>query len=290
MTRIALSAVAALVAALALVTVFKSEPGDEEKPRLATPVDTAERAAVHRFWELYRSATSHRTVGRLPQAAQDYARALELHGEHQDALYYLGNVRFDLGDYSGAENAWQRLVQINPQSARAHSRLGDLYSCVEHRATFDPEKAKSEFRRASALNKEETGPLLGLGAIALIENDLHGAEQYLDAVIGSHAQSVEASYLKGYIAWSRGDRQLATSLFAQAVSHAQRTEGTDGVIGEGDTRAGSTPLLTNRPVCRSIHQPADDLGGLSDREAANHADPEYERLDRLLLDARRPPP
>ena len=64
--------------------------------------------------------------------------------------------------------------------------MGDLYSCIDQATTFDPAKAKSEFQKALALNKEETGPLLGLGEIALLEGDMQGAEEYFDAIIGSH--------------------------------------------------------------------------------------------------------
>ncbi|MFQ5932967.1 MAG: tetratricopeptide repeat protein, partial [Nitrospiraceae bacterium] len=160
------------------ITLLKNRsPGDDilDVTRVAAP---AERARIQRFWELYRQATGHRIAGRTRQAVETYAGALELNTEHEDALYYLGNVYFDLGEFADAETAWKRLVDVNPTSARAHSQLGNLYLCFDYEELVDLEAAEAEFQRALDIYKEDTGPLLRLGEIALIRGDVAQARYY----------------------------------------------------------------------------------------------------------------
>ncbi|MBI4421528.1 MAG: VCBS repeat-containing protein [Gemmatimonadetes bacterium] len=179
------------------------------------------RAGIREFWEIYRAATGHRAAGRIGAARDAYRRALELNPRHEDALYYLGNMALELGGYDEARSAWARLVQVNPRSARAHSRLGDLYGCMDPGAPRDFARAEAEFRRALQLNREETGSLLHLGEIALLRGDLADAISYLDTVMGSHSRSVEAHFLKGYVAWKRGQPERAAALFRTAVALAR---------------------------------------------------------------------
>lgn len=186
----------------------------------AAPHILGARAGIREFWEIYRGATGDRVAGRIGAARDAYRRALDLNPGHEDALYYLGNMELELGHYEAAQAAWARLVQINPSSPRAHSRLGDLYACMDPGAPRDLAKAEAEFRRALELNREETGPLLRLGETALMRGNLADAVSRLDAVIGSHSRSVEAHFLKGYVAWKRAQPDSAAALFREAVSLA----------------------------------------------------------------------
>jgi enediyne biosynthesis protein E4 len=185
---------------------------------------TSTHADIREFWERFRDATRLRIAGSHAAARVAYTRALELNPRHEDALYYLGNTELELGHYREALAAWERLVAVNAGSARAHSRLGDLYLCGDPGAPRDLAKAATEFHRAAEINREETGPLLRLGELALIRSRPGDATRYLDAVIGSHARSVEAHLLKGYVAWQQGQREPATALFHTAVTLAQSAQ------------------------------------------------------------------
>ncbi len=185
---------------------------------------TSARADIREFWERFREATRLRIAGSHAAAQVAYTRALELNPRHEDALYYLGNTELELGHYREALAAWERLVAVNAASARAHSRLGDLYLCGDPGAPRDLAKAEAEFQRAAEINREETGPLLRLGELALIRSRPADATRYLDAVIGSHARSVEAHLLKGYLAWKQEQEGPATALFHTAVTLAQSTQ------------------------------------------------------------------
>ena len=206
--------------------------------------------AIREFWSRYREATAARVAGQPARARDAYARALALDSRHEDVLYYLGNMELELGDYAGAEKAWQQLVQVNPGSARAHSRLGDLYACPDSGAPWDLRRAERAFARASALNREETGPLLRLGEVAVLREDWTRALDYFDAVIGSHSRSVEAHFLKGYVAWKRGQRDAAQTSYHAAIALAATAQPVQAAPLEGDTKQGTAPMV-NRPTrCR----------------------------------------
>ena len=253
-----------------------------------TPAPEAEvasgREEVLRFWELYRRATRHRIEARLQQAALDYARALELNPRHEDALYYVGNMYFELGEYDSAEAAWRRLIEVNDVSARAHARLGDLYMCPELERFFSLSAAEAEYERARQINQEETGPLLRLAQIALLRGDLAAALDYLDAVIGSNHSSVEAHYLKGYVAWKRGDVGQAEAALAEAVRFAGPMESPAGMSQEGDTRTGSAPMVATAVRCEPPG--AAQLRALGEAVGAATVDSTYRHLDRYLAGSR----
>jgi tetratricopeptide (TPR) repeat protein len=242
---------------------------------------------VGRFWETYRRATDLRIAGQPAEAAAAYAEALTLVPEHQDALYYLGSMDFELGDLPGAEQAWRRLVAVDPSNARGHSRLGTLYSCIGAPALLDLARASAEFERALAINREETGPLLQLGEIALLRDDPAGARSWFEKVVGSHVSSVEAHFYLGYLAWQEGASDRAAELLAAAVRHAQPTEPPKGVLGEGDTRAGTGPLIAHPDRCRPMRATASDLAGLDADAVAGRGGTIYRELGAVLEDVRR---
>jgi tetratricopeptide (TPR) repeat protein len=243
------------------------------------------RETVLRFWESYRSATRHRIEGRTRDAALEYARALELRPDHWDAWYYLGNVSFELHDFDGARRAWERLVQLNPGSARGHTQLGVLHACFEQ-DQFDLDEAEARFQRALDLNKEETGPPLWLGKTALIRGDLAGAREYLQMVLGSNATSPEAHFLSGYIAWKEGRTADAEARLSTALLHAAPAEGADQELLEGGTRSGRAMLASGSPchpigtLVRASLRPMSDDSDVAERMTGAYTD-----LERLLGEA-----
>jgi tetratricopeptide (TPR) repeat protein len=217
----------------------------------ATPTESLTgHAAIAKFWSLYRDATAARIAGRFTDARASYRNALALNPRHEDVRYYLGNVELELGNFRAAEVEWRELVSINPSSARAHSRLGDLYACPDTGALWDLARAQAEYARAAALNREETGPLVRLGEVALLRGDRKTASDQFGAVMVTHPRSVEAHYLKGYVAWKDGDKAAAAALYQQAQALASAPQPVPQAPSEGDTKQGTTPLVVHPARCR----------------------------------------
>lgn len=269
----------------AAVTLLKRGPSAQPNGTDSTSLSASDRDRLRRFWEVYRRAVEHRMAGRSADAAEEYSRALALNPGHQDALYYMGNMYFDLGNDAAAERAWRRLVEIDPTSARAHSQLGTLYFCVGDPQRLQPRRAAAEFERASAINREETGPLLHLGEIALVEGDLELARSYFDAVVGSNYASAEAHFYKGYIAWKQGAFDRSAELLAAATHHARPAERTQGVPGEGDTRAGPASMVPIPSRCQAMQALVDSLSRV-EGDGSRLVETVYPRFAAFLQDVR----
>ena len=249
--------------------------------------DTSGHAAtsaggIREFWEAYRTATRHRMAGAFDAARDAYRQALEINPRHEDALYYMGGMELELGRYAEARSAWQRLVELNPGSARTHSRLGDLFACPDSGAPRNLAAAETEYRRALELNREETGPLLHLGELALIRGNLAHATSYLDTVIGSHARSIDAHFLEGYVAWKRGQPERAGALFRTTVALARAAAPAPEpprLPGEGDTRRGSAPAIVATSRCQLFHISPERLSGVDDTKQPGQMNEMYRRLE-----------
>lgn len=224
------------------------DSGQHGSAAAADSVTVAERKRVEDFWRDFRDATQLRLDGDFEAARQAYGRALENNPEHEDALYYLGNVYLELGNWEEARAKWQRLVEVNPSSSRGFSQLGSLALCRPRIPAFDLAGARAALERAHELNPEETGPVLRLGQLSLLEGDPVRAAGYFDTVTGSHRSNVEAHYLKAYSEWlgGRGDRAVV-----ELNRILTEIEGTPDapVPGEGDTKTGRVLGVTDEAGC-----------------------------------------
>jgi tetratricopeptide (TPR) repeat protein len=239
------------------------------------------RAQARAFWTLLREASARRAGGQAQRAADLYARALEINPDHEDALYHIGSMRLELGDFTGAVQAWRHLLSVNPSSARTHSQLGALYLCADADAPFQLDSAEWHLRRAHALNKEESGPLLRLGEAALMRGDATSARRYFTTVLASHAASLPAHFYAGYIAWKGGESALARAAFRRALSAPADTA---AVSGEGDTRSGGAMLRAGGGRCGQLRSLLErPLTANLDREMASR----YGQLDSVLTAVRR---
>ncbi|HEX9128249.1 MAG TPA: FG-GAP-like repeat-containing protein [Gemmatimonadaceae bacterium] len=228
---------------------------------LITEGETAgnDRAQVQDFWKLYREATLLRVAHMTQRASGTYARALELNPRHEDVLYYYGSMRLELGDFAGAAQAWRTLVTVNPSSARAHSELGSLYLCLDAGSPFQLDSAEQHFARAHEINKEETGPLVRLGEVALLRGDLAAAKRHFDAVLVTHAGNGLARFYAGYVEWKNGNTALAQQQFARAVAAAGTAPISARPSGEGDTKRGMTALVARNERCDGLRRLTEQL-------------------------------
>jgi Tfp pilus assembly protein PilF len=74
---------------------------------------------------LRRTAQLH-LDGRLAEAELGYRQALEIKPRSPDALYGLGQLMAQKGDYDAAEALFKALVDVAPESYKAWLRLGDI--------------------------------------------------------------------------------------------------------------------------------------------------------------------
>ena len=193
------------------------------------------REAVRAFWETLHAATDARMRHDCAAAAALYEQALSVDPRHEDALYYLGQCRRELGQPAAARAAFERLVQLNPQSSRAHLALGALVASPDPAEPMDLAAAESHLRRAHAINGEETGPVLRLGEVLLVSGREAEAGEWFEAALRTNPKSVEAAFLAGYVAWDGGGAD-ETRLTQRVVRAATIDAPVKGVLNEGDRR------------------------------------------------------
>lgn len=221
------------------------------------PDKDGRREAVNSFWTAYREATGLRLEGRLEEAVPAYERAITFDPEHQDALYYLSNVFIELQRWQEAETTLERLIEVNPGSARAHSRMGDLKLCFGPGRPPETAGAIVAFDRALRINREETGPMHRLGEAELLRGAYARALEHFEDASRSNFTSIEAFFFASYAAWKLGDRARTGFFYDQAILHATPEETAPAVVGEGDTKKGSRPDLSPDATCPLIRGPLD---------------------------------
>jgi tetratricopeptide (TPR) repeat protein len=170
------------------------------------------------FWDTYNRAGQERAAGHLGVAIGLYQAALAVKPGHEGCLYYLGNCYLDSDRYQEAISAYQHLIAVNPVGSRGYFQLGLVYANLKPGAPFDPKKAALSLRRALEVSPD-TGALLGLGEVALLEGEWQRAQEALQGVNTDNSTSVAAPYLLGYLCWRKHERGPAWQWFQRAVQH-----------------------------------------------------------------------
>ena len=236
------------------------------------------------FWELYRLAERHRIEGRQSEAAAAYEGALVLNPLHENTLYYLASVRMELGEYSAAERALTRLLEIAPESARAHTQIGVLRVCPGPGKDLDPLRARTSFMRASSINPEQTGSSLWLSMAALLDDQIAEAGRHLDQVLLTNSESVPAVYLRGYVSWMQNQTADAALAIERVLELATASRESEGLL-EGDTH-GARPVFAGGVSCPWLEDQLSWLARPVPTEGIQ-ADRQYRTLRDALQDARR---
>lgn len=221
---------------LCLLLAFAGAPlgGCRGRGDVELPEDPA-RQRVRLFWDKLHAANEARLRPDCRTAVGLYEQALELQPRHEDALYYLGQCRRDLGEPPAARTAFERLVEANESSARGHLALGALLASPDPREPMDLAAAEAHLRRAHAINSEETGPVLRLGEIALVSGRTDEAREWFEASLRTNPKSVEAAFLAGFVAWDAGARDLPR-LVRRVHDAAEVVAPVKGVLSEGDRK------------------------------------------------------
>lgn len=200
------------------------------------------------FWETYRRAGAARADGRLEEAVALYSRALALQPDHEDTLYYLGNCELEQGHFTQALDAYERLVTLNPSgSSRGYMQLAAVRASLEPGAPVDLDKAAALFKRALDVDPD-SGALLGLAEVALLQQHRGEAERLLLRVEADNPMSIAAPYLRGYLALERGAHEEAWSLFTTAIKRGEFKKSSGTWTEEGDVKG--TPELRWRALAR----------------------------------------
>ncbi len=216
--------------------------GEAEPRRLSAAATTAasgvetmdERQRVLEFWKTQRAAMDAMKIdGDVPRAAELFRQALVLNPEHQDSRYYLAAMVAQLGHLDQALDELDRLRRDHPMSHRAHKQWGVLRALTAT-GPADIDAAEKALLRALEVNREETGSLLVLGEIALLQGDPELADERFELACRTNPRAVGGFFLRGYVAWKRGDLEAAKELLGKAQAARGEEWKPEGAVAEGD--------------------------------------------------------
>ncbi len=218
--------------------IWEITQGDPTPRHAAHPTSSAanEKEKLVQFWAKQREAMNALQVeADLPRATKLFREALALNPAHEDARYYLGNCLAMQDDRQGALAEFEELMRLNPQSQRAYRRWGVLRAAAAS-SRWDLDSARERLKKAAAINPEETGTLLVLGEVDLLQGDRNAAAQRLEWACRTNPRSVGGFFLRGYLAWKRGKTSEARELLAAARQALGSEWKPKGSVAEGDVQ------------------------------------------------------
>lgn len=194
------------------------------------------KTATEQFWaEQHAAMDAMKRERNYARAVQLFRGALAINPNHEDSHYYLANCLVELGDIPSAVAELDALIRINPQNHRAYQRKGELLAAAAS-SKSELSAARRALDAALKLNSEETGTLVLLGEVSLAQGDFTEADRDFAHVVQANPRAANAWYLRGYIAWKRGDSPPAASLLSQARKALGPDWKPAGSVLEGDVR------------------------------------------------------
>ncbi len=286
MTRLSIFSLSGFLVLVGLVAFMQySAPPDIE---ISTAIEaqisekqSPDKQRVLQFWTHYREATNLRLSGQQEKAINEYEAALNLNPHHEDALYYLANVYINQRQFQEASSMLSRLIEVDSNSARAYTQLGVLHTCRSYQAGFDLQTARDAFQRAHDINKEQTGPLIQLGQVALLMQDWPAAGNYFDTVLGSNHQSIEPYFLNGFAAWKQGDLGKAVQMLGLSATQSKPAISIPHFSEEGDTKVGEA-LVSESSPCALFDAHLSNLHELPQPVSIDQMTQEYRALDHTI--------
>jgi tetratricopeptide (TPR) repeat protein len=189
---------------------------------------------VKNFWTSFREANRLRTEGKFEEAATVYIECREQDPQHEETLFYLGVTLEQCGRYNEAAEAYRELLQVNPRSGRGLSQLASLIATPAPGAATDFPAAEELLRRLIEVNREQAGPFLQLGWLALNRGDAKSASD--DFMLAAESGSAEGFAWAGFTDYVQGRRQQAAERFARPIEiqRKERELAGAGIRSEGD--------------------------------------------------------
>ena len=224
-------------------------PAPAEASATGPPLD--DRARTMAFWTTQRQAMRALKVENdLPRAVALLREALSLDPSHEDSRYYLATSLAALGEVDAALAELDTLRRANTASHRAWARWGVLRALTS-RSPAELQAAEASLERARAVNPEETGALLALAEISLLQGDRTEAESRLDQVCAMNPRASGGWFLLGYVHWKRGDASGAVALLQRARTSLGPDWKPRGATAEGDVTRQAHEDLT--PLSRFVN-------------------------------------
>lgn len=161
---------------------------------------------------LYESAELAYELENIEKAARELERALRIFPRYEDALLLSGSIAKENGQFDVAEKRFKLATEVDPYSADAWYRLGDIHrlQAAGTGVAADLSRAETAFETALELDGRHARAALGVAMIKMLKGSLERAEQLLLSAIDNDPYLAEAYYTLGllYLQTDRADEAL----------------------------------------------------------------------------------
>lgn len=184
-------------------------------------------AHAHELWEEARVA---------------YRRAGELDPSDERWPYFLGDVLSVVGtDLEAATEAFERTLELRPDYAPAHMRLGRVLVDRGQRR-----RAAARFERALELAPDLVPARLGLAQVRIAQGELARAEELLEAILTAEPRHGQALSALGQVYMRQGRREEAREVARRARDAALYNLYSDPLMQQVVREEASAVLLWER--------------------------------------------
>ena len=171
-----------------------------------------------------------------------YREAVALDPMEPRWQYYVGDVLTVVGtDLEAAERAFRRVLDLYPDYAPTHLRLGRVLVAMNR-----PEAAATQFERALELAPDLQPARLALAQIRLAAGKLDAAQAMLEALLAENPKHEQALSTLGRVYMLQGQRDEARRIAARARGAAEFNLYTDPLMGEVEAEAASSVVIWDR--------------------------------------------
>ncbi|MDA8019699.1 MAG: tetratricopeptide repeat protein [Thermoanaerobaculia bacterium] len=171
-----------------------------------------------------------------------YRQAVTLDPTDERWHYYLGDVLSVVGtDLQAAERAFRRVMELYPDHAPTHLRLGRVLV-----ADNRPAGAAKQFERALELDPDLQPARLALAQIRLAEGRLEDAREMLETLLRGNLRNEQGLSTLGRVYMLQGQRSEAREIASRAREAAAFNLYSDPLMGQVVAEGRSSVLLWDR--------------------------------------------
>jgi eukaryotic-like serine/threonine-protein kinase len=162
--------------------------------------------------------TVYQTIGRDDDALENYKKAIAIRPSAQ-AYTNVGTLLHARRDYAGAIDAYQKSLELRPNSHIATRNLGDAYQRLGRRrdALLAYRRAAELAQKDLAVNRDDPETLSSLAVYLAKAGDVDGAARQLQAALSLAPADVKVLYKAAVVHALCGRRKEALAALATAL-------------------------------------------------------------------------
>jgi tetratricopeptide (TPR) repeat protein len=231
--------------------------------------------------QTFQQALAFHRQGRLGEAARLYRAALRHDSAHFDALYNLGFIEIQQGDFESGARRVRKALRQRPQSAEAENLLG-----VALRRMCRPEESASHFENALAIKPDFADAHYNFAGALRELNRLCEAASHYEKALAQNAAYVQAHFDLASLLRIMGDSRGAIAHFdavlalkpGHAAAHNGRAHALREIGQIEDAQIGFEAAIALEPENAEFHY------NLTFSKCIGESDPQLPRLEALAQD------